>query len=194
MEGTIIDNKYKKKIITIPNILSFFRLCLIPVIVWLYLGLQNYLWSAILVVISGVTDVLDGIIARKFNMISDIGKVLDPFADKTTQMTMMLLLITRFPLMMLPFIVGMAKEIFMTVSGYMVIKKCGIVLGADWHGKLATVVVSATVFLHFLWFNITPVVSNIFIILSTISIALSLALYAVRNFGYLMGKGDMNKY
>ena len=82
----------------------------------------------------------------------------------------------------------------MAVTGYMVIKKCNIVMGADWHGKLATVVVSATVFLHFLWFNITPVVSNIFAILSTISIALSLALYVVRNFSYLMGKGDMNKY
>ena len=152
MEGTIIDNKYKKKIITIPNILSFFRLCLIPVIVWLYLGLQNYLWSAVLVVLSGVTDVLDGIIARKFNMISDIGKVLDPFADKATQMTMMLLLITRFPIMLLPFIISMAKEIFMTVSGYMVIKKCGIVMGADWHGKAATVALSSMIFLHFIWY------------------------------------------
>ena len=192
-EKATID-KYKHKIITIPNLLSMARLCLIPVISWVYLGQQNYVWAAILVVISGITDVLDGIIARKFNMKSDFGKVFDPIADKATQITLILLLITKFPLLIWTFAISVVKEIFMAVTGYMVIKKCNIVMGADWHGKLATVVVSATVFLHFLWFNITPVVSNIFAILSTISIALSLALYVVRNFSYLMGKGDMNKY
>lgn len=187
MEDTIIVDKYKKKIITIPNILSLFRLCLIPVIVWLYIGLQNYLWAAILVVLSGFTDILDGIIARKFNMISDVGKVLDPIADKATQMTMMLLLITRFPLMLLPFIISIAKEIFMTVSGYLVIKKCNIVLGADWHGKATTVVLSSTIFLHFIWYGIIPIVSNITIILCAAMIALSFILYAIRNFNYLFG-------
>ncbi len=188
MKGTIIVNKYKNKIITIPNILSFFRLCLIPVIVWLYLGLQNYLWAAILVVISGITDILDGIIARKFNMISDIGKVLDPIADKATQMTMMLLLITRFPLMLLPFIISVAKEIFMTVSGYLVIKKCNVVLGADWHGKATTVALSSTIFLHFIWYDIVPIVSNITVVICAVMISLSFILYAIRNFNYLLGK------
>ena len=92
--------------------------------------------------------------------------------------------------MILPFAISVIKEIFMTVSGYMVIKKCDIVLGADWHGKAATVLVSSTIFLHFLWYNVTPVVSNISAILCTIMIALSLVLYAIRNFGYLMRGAD----
>ena len=194
MEEKATVDKYKHKIVTIPNIMSVARICLIPLIAWLYLGKQDYLWAAIMIVISGITDVLDGMIARKFNMKSDVGKVLDPFADKATQLAMILLLITRFPLLIWAFVISLIKEIFMAVTGYMVIKKCNVVMGADWHGKLATVVVSTTVFLHFLWFDITPVVSNIFASLSAISVALSLALYAVRNFGYLMGKGDMNKY
>ena len=188
MDDTIITDKYKKKIITLPNILSFLRLCLIPVIVWLYIGAQNYLWAAIFVVISGVTDILDGIIARRFNMISDFGKVLDPIADKATQMTMMLLLITRFPLMLLPFIIAVIKEIFMLISGYMVIKKCDVVLGADWHGKAATVVLSSTIFLHFIWYEIIPIVSNITAVLCAAMIILSFVLYAIRNFEYLSGK------
>ena len=57
--------KYQKKIITIPNILSFFRLCLIPVIMWLYIGEKNYAMTLAILILSGVTDVVDGIIARK---------------------------------------------------------------------------------------------------------------------------------
>src|SRR5699024_12022303 len=68
----------QSKILTIPNLLSFFRLCLIPVFMWLYCVDRNYLWTGIILIISGLTDTVDGIIARKFNMISDLGKVLDP--------------------------------------------------------------------------------------------------------------------
>ena len=71
----------KNKIITIPNILSFFRLCLIPLIVWQYVGAHNYLVALYLLALSGLTDIADGIIARNFNMISDFGKAFDPVAD-----------------------------------------------------------------------------------------------------------------
>ena len=194
MEEKATTDKYKHKIITIPNIMSASRICLIPLIAWLYLVPKNYLWSAILIIISCITDILDGIVARKFNMKSDVGKVLDPFADKATQLAMILLLITRFPLFILPFAISAVKEIFMAVTGYMVIKKRNVVMGADWHGKVATVVVSATIFLHFLWFDITPIVSDISAILSAAAVALSLTLYAIRNFGYLMGKPPKKEY
>ena len=182
------ENKYQKKIITIPNLLSLVRLFLIPVIVWLYLGKKDYMLTGILVLISGLTDVVDGWIARTFNMISDLGKVLDPIADKSTQAVVVILLATRFPLILLPLSIGIIKEIFMTISGYFVVKKCNVVLGAEWHGKLATVLLTLTMALHLVWFNISPVPSAITIVLSGISIALSLALYAVRNISYLRGK------
>ena len=188
MDSSAACDKYKKKIITIPNILSMVRICLIPVIVWLFLGKENYLLTGIFVLISGLTDVVDGMIARRFNMISDVGKVLDPIADKATQAVVVILLSIRFPLMLIPLAIGIVKEIFMTVSGYMIVKKCDVVLGANWHGKVATVVLTATMALHLVWYNIDPTVSLIMILLSAAFIALSLTLYAVRNFGYLLGK------
>ena len=181
-------NKYQKKILTIPNILSFVRLCLIPIIVWLFLGKEDYLLTGIFVVISGLTDVVDGTIARKFNMISDFGKLLDPVADKATQIVVALLLTTKFPLMFLPIGVGVIKEIFMTISGYLVVKKCNVVLGSNWHGKLATVVLTITMALHLVWSDINSVLSTILIILSAALILLSLVLYAVRNINYITGK------
>ena len=188
MNSSTACDKYKKKIITIPNILSMVRLCLIPVIVWLFLGKEDYLLAGIFVLISGLTDVVDGMIARGFNMISDVGKVLDPIADKATQGAVIILLSIRFPLMLIPLGIGLIKEVFMAISGYMIVKKCDVVLGANWHGKVATVVLTATMALHLVWYNIDATVSLIFILLSAAFIALSLTLYAVRNFGYLLGK------
>ena len=188
MEGSTACDRYKKKIFTIPNVLSMVRICLIPIIVWLYLGKKDYLLTGIFVVISGLTDVVDGWIARTFHMISDVGKVLDPIADKATQAVVILLLTIRFPLMLIPLSVGLVKELFMAISGYMIVKKCNIVLGANWHGKAATVVLTATMALHLVWYSITPIVSLVMICISTAMILLSLVLYAIRNFGYLLGK------
>ena len=188
MSETREPSKYQKKIVTIPNILSFIRICLIPVIIWLYLGKEDYLLTGIFVIISGLTDIVDGTIARKFNMISDVGKVLDPIADKATQLTVMILLTLSFPLMLLPIALTAVKEIFMAISGYMVIRKCGIVLGANWHGKAATVLLTAVMALHLVWHSIDPITSTVLISLSSAMILLSLVLYAKRNFGYLLGK------
>ncbi len=180
-------DKYKNKIITIPNILSFFRLCLIPPIVILYLG-GHFPEAGLVVLLSGLTDILDGFIARTFNMISDIGKVLDPIADKTTQGVVMILLALRFPLMLLPIVMTVIKESFMALTGSLIIKKTGIVLGAEWHGKAATVLLTATMALHIFWYDIPFVPSAVSISLSALMILISLILYTVRNIGYLTKK------
>ena len=75
----------KEQLFTIPNLLSLVRLALIPLIVWLYCVKHEYLWAVVVVVLSGVTDIVDGFIARKYHMVSDFGKILDPVADKLTQ-------------------------------------------------------------------------------------------------------------
>ena len=85
----------KEDILTIPNLLSLIRLLLVPLIAWLNWGAKNYIMAGVVVVISALTDVADGFIARKFNMISDLGKILDPIADKLTQAMTMLCLFTR---------------------------------------------------------------------------------------------------
>ena len=71
----------KNAILTIPNLISLFRILLIPLIIWLYCGKKQYAATIAVVAISGVSDIIDGKIARKFNMVSDVGKVLDPIAD-----------------------------------------------------------------------------------------------------------------
>ena len=188
MERIREENKYQNKILTIPNILSTFRISLIPIIVWLYLIKKNYLLTGVLVLFSGITDIVDGWIARRFNMISDLGKVLDPIADKSTQAVVAMLLATRFHLMLLPLIFGVIKELFMAISGCLVVKQCGVVLGAEWHGKLATVMLTLTMALHLLWYEITPKISAVTIILSSVAIVLSLVLYAIRNLSRLNEK------
>lgn len=173
--------QYEKKIITIPNILSFFRICLIPMIAWLYGVEHNYMWAGYILILSGITDMADGYIARHFHMVSNLGRILDPVADKLTQGVMLLCLVLRFPLMIIPFILLIAKEIYMSVSGILLIQRTGIVLGADWHGKAATCFLYGTMILHVFWHEITPMVSAFFIIACAALIGVSFVLYGIRN-------------
>lgn len=175
------SSKYEKKIITIPNILSFFRICLIPVIVWLYTVEHNYVWTGYVLILSGVTDITDGFIARHFHMVSNLGKILDPIADKLTQGIMLICLLLRFRLMIVPFVLLIAKEIYMSVSGILVIQRTGIMCGAEWHGKAATCFLYGMMILHIFWHEITPVVSMVFIIACSMMIGVSFVLYGIRN-------------
>ena len=109
--------------------------------------------------LSGVTDVVDGYIARHFGMISDFGKVFDPIADKLTQVVMLYCLITRFPLMILPFIIMVIKETFAGVTGLLTVRKLNKVLGAVWHGKVTTLLLYAMMLVHLIWYNMSDKVS-----------------------------------
>ncbi len=171
----------QSRILTIPNLLSFFRLCLIPVFMWLYCVEKNYLWTGIILILSGLTDTVDGIIARKFNMISDLGKVLDPIADKLTQAAMLFCLLTRFPLMIAPLALMVVKEFFMGVTGLLVIRKTGEVFGADWHGKVNTWLLYAMMILHVFWYNIPDTVSRVLIGICVVMMLISLVLYGRHN-------------
>lgn len=171
----------KKKIWTIPNILSMVRLALIPVIVWLYVSKENYVWAGSLLLLSGATDVVDGFIARKFNMISDLGKVLDPVADKLTQGAVLICLLGRFPLMALPLAMMVVKETFMSVTGLQVIRRTGKVISADWHGKVATLLLYGTMLTHIFWGDISDTQSALFIGATVVMIAISFWLYGRDN-------------
>lgn len=178
-----IDNssKYEKKIITIPNILSFFRICLIPVIVWLYCIDHGYAWAGYVLILSGITDIVDGYIARHFHMVSNFGKILDPIADKLTQVVMLICLALRFPLMIVPFVLMVVKEMYMSVSGILIIKRTKIVCGAEWHGKVATCFLYGMMVLHMFWYEITPAVSTACIMACAAMIGISFVLYGIRN-------------
>lgn len=179
--GPNTTEKYQKKILTIPNILSFFRLCLIPVIIWLYCKKKDYGWTAFTLALSGLTDVADGIIARHFHMVSDFGKAFDPVADKLTQIAMLFCLVTRFPLMLVPLILLTVKEILAAVLNTLASKKTGRVMAAVWHGKLNTVLLYTVMLVHVIWGNIPPLASNLLIGACTVMMLVSAVLYSIRS-------------
>lgn len=175
------ENSTQNKILTIPNLLSFFRFCLIPVFVWLYCVRQEYWWTGVVLIVSGATDMVDGYVARHFNMISDLGKVLDPVADKLTQAAMLFCLLTRFPFMIVPLVLLIVKELFMGATGFLVIRKTGEVFGANWHGKVATCLLDAMMIIHVFWYDIPVSVSNFFIAACIVMMLVSVILYGIRN-------------
>lgn len=170
----------KKQILTIPNLLSLLRLLMIPLFVWLYLNGYEC-WTAFVLVLSGVTDVVDGFIARNFGQVSDLGKAFDPVADKLTQAAMLLCLVSRHPMMIVPFILLAVKEVCAAVSGVIVIRKTGIVPGAEWHGKLTTLLLYGMMILHVVWQDIPLWVSNTLNIGCIVMMLTSLVLYGRRN-------------
>lgn len=169
----------KKEILTIPNLLSAFRLLLVPVIAWLYCGRENYPMTALVLLLSGATDIVDGFIARRFDMVSDLGKVLDPIADKLTQTAALICLLTRFPAIWWLLGVLVMKETVMAVMGLLVIRRTGAVYSAAWHGKLATCVLYAVILAHIVWYAIPQPVSAVLVLAGAASILLSLVLYTI---------------
>ena len=137
----------KKDILTIPNFLSLLRLIMIPVIVWFYIKEKNYIAATGMIILSGLTDVADGIIARKCNMISDFGKILDPIADKLTQGTIIICLSLKYPEMIWLVILFVVKESIMALLGYITIKSKDSVNSAKWYGKISTLVLYASMIL-----------------------------------------------
>ena len=175
----------KEQILTIPNMLSFLRLALIPVILWLYLT-GELVWAAVVIVLSSITDIVDGYIARTFNMISDFGKAIDPVADKLTQIAVLFCLVTRFPLMLLPLIIMIIKEVSSFILRLVLFKKTDIVVGAVWHGKLNTVVLHSIILLHVLWIAIPAEVSAACISASVTIMLISFVLYTIDGAKLLM--------
>ena len=187
------ENKTENKIVTIPNLLSLFRLILIPVIIWLYWFRKDYFPAGVLLIISGLTDLADGYIARHFNAVSNIGKILDPIADKLTQAAMLFCLVTRFPLMAAPFGFLVIKEVFIGTTGLLMIRKTGKVVGADFHGKVATTLLYAMMILHIFWIDIPSAVSAVSILICLVSMAFTLLTYGSRNMRVLQGQEKLDE-
>ena len=127
----------------IPNLLSVLRIFMIPVFVWRYADAQTpeeYLFCGVLLVVSGITDIMDGIIARRWNLVTDLGKVLDPMADKLTQFTVAIVIAMRQPWMWpLPALLAV-KDLGLCLGGLLLYRRQHQVHSSRWYGKLATVV------------------------------------------------------
>lgn len=122
----------KKEIFSIPNLMGYFRILMIPVFCYLYIGKQRYLAASAAVLLSSLTDLFDGKIARKFNMVTELGKLLDPVADKLTHGALALCLALRYPLMWALILLLIVKEGYMAVMGAVLLKKGKKLNGAMW--------------------------------------------------------------
>lgn len=170
----------KKEVFSIPNILSFVRILLIPVFMAFYLTAKtplDYYIAAAVILISGLTDMADGLIARKCHMITELGKVLDPIADKLTQAAIVFTLIFRFPAMFFLFLLLAVKEIFMGVNGLILLKKGKKLDGAMWFGKLSTAVLYVVMFIFIAVPTLPELAANILMIVTGFFLALSFILY-----------------
>ena len=134
---------WKKDILTVPNLLSLFRLLLIPVYIMIYLNADSnsdYYIAAGILAVSCLTDLIDGKIARHFNMISNVGKILDPLADKATQFALILCLTMKYPVLLILVGLFIVKESFQLIQGFMILRKGQILSGALLSGKISTTV------------------------------------------------------
>ena len=174
-----MQNKRLKKenVLTIPNLLSLVRILLIPIIIWLYCAQKAYMHTFIVIAISGFTDIIDGKIARKFDTVSDVGKVLDPIADKLTQAALVICLIARYPWMWAILALFAVKECLMLLWGYLTLKSTDTINGAKWYGKLSTVVLYAVMMILILFVDIPQAIATVLMLLCGGMMLLSLVMY-----------------
>lgn len=121
----------------IPNILTILRFIFIPIILY-FIFTGNYILGIVFFTISGITDVLDGFIARKFNLVSNFGKLMDPLADKSTQISVLSSLTTVKIIPVWILVIVVLKELIMVVGASFLYGK-DVVVYSKWYGKLATV-------------------------------------------------------
>ncbi|MGO4928517.1 CDP-alcohol phosphatidyltransferase family protein [Fundicoccus sp. Sow4_F4] len=166
--------------LAIPNLLSIVRILLIPLFVYVYLNeslRHNYLWAAFIVMVSGATDYLDGVIARKFDMITDLGKLLDPFADKLTQLAIIICLVFTWPGMVIVIAVFVIKEIALLVCQIVLFRNGKVMDGALWYGKVSTFVFYACALILVAFPNLNQTLANLLMSLTAIGLLLAFILY-----------------
>lgn len=168
----------KEQIFTIPNFMSFFRVVLLPFIVWTYWK-GSYDVAVGLLILSAITDALDGVIARKFNMVSDLGKMLDPLCDKLTQAALMICLALRYWYVWIVFALLAVKDITMSLLGAAAIRHRGAVHSAQWYGKVCTVVLETVMAVLILFYNIPENIVILLLCLCGAAILLSLVMYVI---------------
>ncbi|MDO4732996.1 MAG: CDP-alcohol phosphatidyltransferase family protein [Bacillota bacterium] len=123
---------------SIPNLISLFRLLLVPFIMWSYFVGKPYL-AVVLIVISGISDGVDGYIARRFNQKTELGKVMDPLADKVTQLAVAAILCFVHPSIIPMLACLLAKELVTVFMGLRMMREGLPIIPAKWYGKASTI-------------------------------------------------------
>ncbi|MDD6489365.1 MAG: CDP-alcohol phosphatidyltransferase family protein [Clostridia bacterium] len=170
-----------KKNFTVPNFLSLIRILVIPPLI-IFLLDRNFIMAGVMLIISGVSDMFDGMIARKFNQVTQLGKMLDPIADKLTLISVVICIYVLYP-SVLPFVIILfAKEFLMLCGGFVLLKMKIKPPAAKWYGKVATVVfylsVTAIILLNAIWGIDNIILTNTLLIITTVFMLFALFQYA----------------
>lgn len=177
---------WKKEILTIPNLLSLIRLLLIPVYIVIYLNADEsheYLIAGLILAVSCLTDAVDGMIARQFNMMSRFGKLLDPIADKLTQFSLTLCLSLRYPVLHQVLALLVIKEIFQLTAVIVNLRRGKELAGALIMGKICTTVLFVSLISLVLFPNIDPKLVEIIAIVDFVFLSAAFVQYIFAFFG-----------
>lgn len=135
-----------KDLWSIPNILSYIRIALVPVFLYKYFTAKepiDFYMAALIIIICSLTDMADGFIARHFDMATDLGRLLDPIADKLMQLSVLISLTLTVKHMKIVAVLLVIKEFTTFVLGITIYRRCNKRLtGAKWYGKVCTVFVN----------------------------------------------------
>ncbi len=173
---------WKKEILSIPNLLSLFRLVLIPVYILIYLNATepaDYVVAASILAVSCLTDMIDGKIARHFNMITTLGKLLDPVADKATQFSLTVCLAIRYPALWNLAGLFVLKEGFQLIAGFLTYRKGKMLTGALLSGKICTTILFITLIIMVLLPDLSKEVIWCITIVDAVFMLISFAHYAM---------------
>lgn len=190
----MLNIDWKKEILTIPNLLTLFRLLLIPVYIMIYLNateVSHYYIAAVILAVSCLTDMVDGQIARRFNMISNLGKLLDPIADKATQFALIICLATRYGAMIFLIILFVLKEGFQLVAMGLNLRKGKALDGALMSGKVCTTVLFVTLIFMVMLPGIPGHIGNLMICIDIVFMLIAFGDYVMAYYGKESKVGDL---
>lgn len=175
---------FTKENLTIPNLLSLFRILTIPFFIYFYM--KDMVYVAIIVLVAGgLSDCVDGYIARKFNQITDLGKMLDPLADKLTQAAIAVCIAFKYPIIAPVLIFFIVKELIMLIGAVVLLKKGARPVAANWYGKLGTLLFYLSVTVVVIM-TLCSVPSPAFEIVSYILLGLTALIMAYSLFKYFL--------
>lgn len=177
----MIIKNWKKELLTIPNALSLFRLVLIPIYIIIYMNAKedaDYYVAGAILAVSCLTDLVDGKIARHFNMVSTVGKVLDPIADKATQFALIVCLAIKQKVLLTFVVLFVVKEMFQLIAGLFALRKGQMLSGALMSGKISTTVLFVSLILMVLMPNMSQKAVDIIMIIDYLVLIVAFADYA----------------
>lgn len=166
--------KERNQNLTVPNAMSVFRILMIPVFV-VYAVQDNIPGALVALGLSGLSDALDGFIARKFNQITELGKMLDPFADKLTQGAVAICIAIRYPSICPLLVLFVAKELTMLCGACYLLKKQKKPCAAKWYGKVSTTLFYLSIALIVVLDSFMHVTEPTFVIVSTSALIVTAA-------------------